>query len=55
MPFSQSSDVVKALEQHGVEHDFDVREGQDHIFDKHESETMDRMYSFIKKQLDRTG
>ncbi|KAL8286976.1 hypothetical protein RQP46_003982 [Phenoliferia psychrophenolica] len=43
VPLQQAIDVVKVLEAKGVKHEFE--------FDREESITMDRMYSFIKDVL----
>lgn len=51
MPIQQSKDVVAALEARGVPHEFEIREGEDHLFDMSKDVTLDRMYAFIKKYL----
>lgn len=35
----------------GIEHEFEVREGEDHLFDMSPDVTLDRMYTFIKKHV----
>jgi dipeptidyl aminopeptidase/acylaminoacyl peptidase len=51
VPIQQSKDVVAALQAKRIPHEFEVREGDDHLFDMSKDVTLDRMYAFIKKHL----
>lgn len=51
MPIQQSKDVVAALKAQGVPHEFEVREGEDHLFDMSAEVELPRMYAFIKRYL----
>ncbi|KAK4057886.1 hypothetical protein OIO90_001105 [Microbotryomycetes sp. JL221] len=51
VPIQQSIDVVEALKKQNIDHDFEVLEGQDHLFDTSPEVTMDRMYDFIKNHI----
>lgn len=52
VPIQQSKDVVAALKaKGGVPHEFEVREGEDHLFDMSAEVELPRMYAFIKRYL----
>jgi hypothetical protein len=43
--------LVRHLERDGVVHEWDEREGLDHLFDQSVDEKMDRMHVFLKRWL----
>ncbi|GAA5900641.1 hypothetical protein JCM5296_006735 [Sporobolomyces johnsonii] len=55
VPHRQSTDVVAALRARGAMHEFETKEGKDHLFDFEEDEGpgLEGMYRFIKRVLAR--
>lgn len=49
VPIQQSKDVVEALEAKGLDVEFEILEGADHLFDMSPEVTLDRMYAFVKR------
>ena len=43
--------LVGQLKQHGVDFEWDEREGLDHLFDQSVDEKMDKMHAFLKRHL----
>lgn len=43
--------LVEQLKEHGVDFEWDEREGLDHLFDQSVDEKMDKMHAFLKRHL----
>ena len=48
---AQSDEVVEAMREVGLVHQYERLEGVDHLFDREESVSMANMYAFMKKHL----